>query len=347
MPSPGQASRGRQLQRRGVQRVRRAAEIGDLGGITPLEAKTVAVKTRKGYQREVELWSAWSSEHGQEVNDPAALDLSLLFYLNFLFSLGWHVCRGEKLMAGVWHFFPESGKYGSIQTPRSMRALKGWRRATPRHSRLPFPWQVWAALSLEALRDGLVRLAFGLLLAVEAYLRPSELLGVRCGDFIGPAPGGVTAWGLPLHPSARNERSEVGSQDDTIPLDPRSFADFAPLVDALSCRPSEELLVGMDYRQFLELFNRYCRRLKVKAQPYAAKHSGARVDRATNVRPPVDVKKRGRWTRMASVIRCDKTGRVNDSWRARDSEVKAYCLEAARRLLGCLLAGDAVPHHLA
>ena len=96
-PSPAQSSRGRQLQSRGVQRVRRVAEGGDLGGLTPLEAKTVAVKTRKGYQREVEQWSAWSSEHGQEVNDPAALDLSLLFYLNWLFSLGWHVCRGEKL----------------------------------------------------------------------------------------------------------------------------------------------------------------------------------------------------------------------------------------------------------
>ena len=202
-------------------------------------------------------------------------------------------------------------------------------------------------MSLEALRDGLVRLAFGLLLAVEAYLRPSELLGVRCGDFIGPAPGGVSSWVLLLHPSARNERSKVGSQDDTIPLDSRRFAYLGPLMEALARRPSGELLVGMDYSQFLELFNRYCRRLKVKAQPYSARHSGASIDRATNERPLVDVQKRGRWKQMASVIRYDKTGRVNDSWRALDSEVKAHCLEAARRLLGCLLAGDEVPHRLA
>ena len=193
IPSPGQASRGRQLQRRGVRRVRRAAGIGDLGGITPLEAKTVSVRTRKGCQREVEQWSAWSSEHGQEVNDPAALDQSLLLFPSWLSSLAL--------------FSPENGKYGSNQMPTKARALKGWRRATPRHSRLPFSWQVITALSLAALQDGSARLAFGPLLAVEAYLRPSELLGVRCGDFFGPAPGGATVWVLPLHLPTRTERS--------------------------------------------------------------------------------------------------------------------------------------------
>ena len=46
-PSPAQSSRARHLQCRGVQRVRRAAEMGDLGGLTPLESKTITMKTRK------------------------------------------------------------------------------------------------------------------------------------------------------------------------------------------------------------------------------------------------------------------------------------------------------------
>ena len=315
--------------------------------MTPLESKNVAKKTMKGYRQEVEGWSTWSKEHDLQVMVPSALDASLLIYLNFLFSLGWHVCKGEKLMAGVWHFFPEAGKYGAVQLPRSLRALKGWRKATPRRSRLPFPWQVWCAIAVEALRDGLVRLAFGLLLAVEAYLRPSELLGVRCGDFIAPAPGGVATWVLLLHPSERNERSKVGSQDDTIPLDSPRFLALAPMIEALSKRPPDESLIGLEYSQFLELFNKWCRRLRVPAQPYSARHSGASIDRALNERPLDLVRKRGRWKQMSSVVRYDKTGRLNDAWRALDTEVKAYCLECVRVLNTVLLAGGDLPMALA
>ena len=248
----------------------------------PLETKSVAKKTVKGYRQEVDEWSSWSKEHDQPVTQPAALDASLLLYMNFLFSLGYHVCKGEKLMAGVWHFFPEAGKYGEIKLPRSLRALKGWRKATPRRSRLPYPWQAWCAIAVEALRDGLVRLAFGLLLAVEAYLRPSELLGVKCGDFIAPAPGGVDAWVLLLHPSARDERSKVGSQDDTVPLDSKRFKELTLVLEAPARRPADELLIGMDYSQFLELFSRYCGWPLVPAQPYSARHSGASNDRAAS-----------------------------------------------------------------
>ena len=225
--------------------------------------------------------------------------------------------------------------------------MKGWRKATPRRSRLPYPWQVWCAITVEALRDGLVRLAFGLLLAVEAYLRPSELLDVRCGDFIAPAPGGVATSVLLLHPSERSERSKLGSQDDTIPLDSPRFLSLAPMIEALSKRPPDESLIGLEYSQFLELFNKWCRRLRVPAQPYSARHSGASIDRALNERPLNLVRKRGRWKKMSSVVRYDKTGRLNDAWRALDTEVKAYCLECVRVLNTVLLAGGDLPMALA
>ena len=140
----------------------------------------------------------------------------------------------------------------------------------------------------------MVRLVFGLLLAVEAYLRPSELLAVRCGDFLAPAPGGVSSWMLQLHPSARGETPKVGSQDDTIPLDSKRSAELTPILEALAKRPSGEKLIDLEYSQLLELFSRFCRRARVPAQPYSARHSGASIDRATNERPLDVVRKRGR-----------------------------------------------------
>ena len=83
------------------------------------------------------------------------------------------------------------------------------------------------------------------------------------------------------------------------------------------------------------------------AQPYSTRHSGAITDRATNERPLDVVRKRGRWKQMSSVVRYDKTGRVNNAWHALDAEVKACCLEAARRIMGVLLAGEELPPTLA
>ena len=50
---------------------------------------------------------------------------------------------------------------------------------------------------------------------------------------------------------------------------------------------------------------------------------------------------------MSSVVRYDKTGRLNDAWRALDTEVKAYCLECVRVLNTVLLAGGDLPMALA
>ena len=99
----------------------------------------------------------------------------------------------------------------------------------------------------------------------------------------------------------------------------------------------------MDYSQFLELFNRYVKRLRVAAQPYSARHSGASIDRATHERPLDVVRKRGRWKQMASVVRYDKTGRVNDAWRALSAATRSHFLEAERRLVACLVQGAELP----
>ena len=103
----------------------------------------------------------------------------------------------------------------------------------------------------------------------------------------------------------------MGSQDDTIPLDSRRFAELTPILEALAKRPSEEKLINLEYSQFLELFNRFCR---------------TSTDRATNERPLDIVRKRGRWKQMASGFRYGKTGRVNDAWRKLDSETRTHCL---------------------
>eukprot|EP00959_Pyramimonas_sp_CCMP1952_P171365 3580891-Pyramimonas_sp.AAC.1 len=60
------------------------------------------------------------------------------------------------------------------------------------------PAAAWAALALELLRSGQGRPGFGLLLMVDAHLRPSELLSLRRGSLAPPARGGLRDWSLHL-----------------------------------------------------------------------------------------------------------------------------------------------------
>ena len=58
-PLPAAAAMSeRRLRQTTAQRARRVAEAGDLGGLTPLEAKNLAKKSARAYKREVEGWSS-------------------------------------------------------------------------------------------------------------------------------------------------------------------------------------------------------------------------------------------------------------------------------------------------
>ena len=204
--------------------------------------------------------------------------------------------------------------------PRSLRALKGWRKLCPSLSRKPWAWAVWCAMAMQLSAMGEVRMAIGVLLAVHCYLRPKELLGLRCGSLMAPTRQGVQSWTLLLFPQEKLERSKTGMSDDTIALDGTRLAFLDPIWAQLSKHPAKEPLVPMEYPQFLALFRRASRAIGVELVPYLCRHSGASLDRASRLRSQEEVQKRGRWASMASVRRYEKHGRLNDTWRTLTEE---------------------------
>ena len=77
--------------------------------------------------------------------------------------------------------------------------------------------------------------------------------------------------------------------------------------------------------------------------PYLMRHSGASIDRATDVRDQVETTKRGRWAAARSVRRYEKRGRLNETWRTLSTAQQAYCEACARNLERIVLFGDAGP----
>ena len=77
-------------------------------------------------------------------------------------------------------------------------------------------------------------------------------------------------------------------------------------------RPQDKPLLNLNYAEYVLLFGRAAANLQVDMVPYQGRHSGALVEKT--LRKLVSKQKRGRWKSAPSVRRCEKSGRVNQSW---------------------------------
>ena len=71
--------------------------------------------------------------------------------------------------------------------------------------------------------------------------------------------------------------------------------------------------------------------------PYLARHSGAPIDALNHLRPLEEIRKRGRWQSMTSVIRYEKGGRILERWQSLPKAFKDYAAACAKYLHGNFL----------
>ena len=102
--------------------------------------------------------------------------------------------RGEKLVAGIMFFHPEYGRQGGLYLPRALRCLKGRKKLSPSRSRKPLVFAIWAAMAVELCRLGSPLAAALVLVMVECYLRPGEMLGLTSDSFLAPSDHAVNSW---------------------------------------------------------------------------------------------------------------------------------------------------------
>ena len=90
-------------------------------------------------------------------------------------------------------------------------------------------------------------------------------------------------------------------------------------------RPADEKVRDMAYGQYLAVFRRAALHLNSGVAPYPGRHSGASLDRSSGLRSLEAVHKRGRWSSIKSVKRCEEAGLMNETWRCLDAATQAYC----------------------
>ena len=164
---------------------------------------------------------------------------------------------GDKLIAAIGKFaWPRISLKGPCELPRTMNAAKGFKRLAPGHSCAPLPWVALVAMAAAASSLGWWGMAVALVLHFTCYLRPGELLKVS--SVIMPVNGAGTA-----APSLLPSSLESGIPGKTQEYDESVLVDWPRLPGltvALSMlmkhKRHDDLLFNLDYRTYLEQFNR-------------------------------------------------------------------------------------------
>ena len=228
-----------------------AMEAADQG-LSLLEKKAIGKEADKYYNTEYSLFQAFALKNALSLNTPSSVDTALTKYMNHLFLQGHPSHGGDKLLASYMHRHPEFNRFGSSRLPHSYRALKGWRKLAPGSSRKAFPLAVWAAISVEMVRQNCLRMALFTMTCVSAYTRPSELFRCKTGSLIPPTSQVTEHWSLLLNPEELKPRSKTGEFDDSILLDSRFLKPWAStLYKELHKQPPQQLLMGLQLSELL------------------------------------------------------------------------------------------------
>lgn len=198
--------------------------------------------------------------------------------------------------------------------PRARQALKGWNAHYPQCSRTGADFLIWFLLCEHLLAQSPAFAAI-LLLQLDTYARPSEIINVRKRDVIRPVSKQCKFWGIIFGNSGYHERTKTGTQDDTVLLD--SFNDFAPKVMKLvfeQCPHDGDFLFPnitlAAYEDALKIANQQAGLQKFSFTPHAVRHSGPSVDFLHHSRSAEEIMARGRWATLKSIQRYRKPGQM-------------------------------------
>jgi len=323
-----------------------------------LEESAVTEPTQVDYRRRVAAFELWARLCRMSIDTLPALDLALLVWFEERFFEGDESNEAGKLLAAIRHCRVDlASTPGSL--PRASRAAKGWRRLSPLWSRLPIPWEVAALMATRMLNRGRIESAFLTVLTFALYLRPSEALRLTVGSLVAPIKVGPLTrrfWCIVLHPRELDTPSKTGEFDETLVMDSAFFRFLDPILQALARgRSADQPLVGVTYFEWVADFAEAGAACELDALGppvlYQLRHGGTSFEMMMQVRPLLEIKKRGRWQADASLRRYEKGGRLQqqlqrlgkarlgEAMRASESVKSALCraFGVSRRPLGARL----------
>ena len=290
--------------------------------------------TERDYRVKYEQFTKWCVQMGLALDTAEQIDLALVDFMDELYLQGAQCDMGEKTVAAArFHNLQVMKKGGMEPLPRSMRALKGFRKIAPVGSRFGMPWEWTAGLIASLMYLQMPQTALLVALLFDTYLRPGEGVALQVQDVVAPVPlaTGMSKAAVIVCPQERAKLSKVGTMDDTIIL-AENDVKFTDLLLSLRGARRRGSLFNLTAGQFKEQFAMGCEALGMGALnlcSYQLRHGGASRDALLQRRPLEEIRKRGRWTSHQSVRRYEKSGRVQKAMAETPPEIQTFCRWAA------------------
>lgn len=152
---------------------------------------------------------------------PAAeVDELLCQVLNEMFLEGQSLSEANYMNAAVLFRLPHLRSPRQMLLPVAKQTLAGWRKLDPPLSRMPLPQEVVWLMAVFCFKRRRFQEGLMMLLAMELYLRPGELDGIRVMDLVPPVGASPNRkWSLVLHPWEEGQPSKAQESDETILFD--------------------------------------------------------------------------------------------------------------------------------
>jgi len=329
---------------------KRRREAVQVEGVSVLESASIRSGTRAYYLDHWREFQRFAQRQSLATRSVLEVDAALALLLEETFFEGENVGVGEKLFASVLFFRHQCSKEAGGAMPSSRRALRGWRKLAPPHSRLPLAYEVIALFVNFLLAVGLREVALVVLLSVELYLRPGEAFTLRAIDLVPPFRRRVAHefWALTLHAAESGVASKTSEFDESLRLDLPRQAELGPALDKMlvdrwgqrwrltKAASGGAPLFTVTAADVTKGLAKAAAKFGLKAHPYQLRHGGASHDFATGARGLEAIRRRGRWQSWHSLRRYEKGARTTEmlhQLRSKDQALASRCADCLPALV--------------
>jgi hypothetical protein len=338
-PAPGRERAASRVVRQNLQGWLNSQLGDELEHLTIGERESVTKPSLEKYGAELARFSAYTGVR-RALDIPAnQVDQRLIAYMETLLVAGAHPSQGCKLLAAMLMVRPELRRGNTPGIPRAWRSLKGWLKLVPPRSRTPVPFPVWAMVINGLTARGRRDMGIWILVALETYGRPGQVLALTHGQIHRPSPV-CGSWTIVFNPEEAGIASKTGEYDTSVVMDGPRCREISPVLQELSKGAPTERIWRFDYLELYHHFRAVCKELGIHLVLYQTRHSGASRDAVEKRRTRAEIQKRGGWRSAKSVNRYEKSGRLSAAWDSLSPTLQQHALRCEAGLWETIAYGQ-------
>ena len=313
-----------------------------------LRYNSVSPSTQVFYRKEVDCFRQWCLANGAKHRfvkhcrtkaEIAKVDCSLSAYFASLFAEGYGAGRLRFTLHGYNLFHTDFDGNKSKPFPRANRVIKGSARCRPSQSKDPMPEFAVMTMAHEALFLFGWRVAMGIIVEFDTYLRSCNILAAQRSDISVPQTSAGSLYkgryaikvGTSSKPTKNYTHGHAVVIGDLRPWLPNVIATMMTKLEEGRLWP----FCHSKWSQMLSM-SAVSASLPFQVRPHILRHSAASCDAFAKLREPEDIRRRGFWASPKSVQIYERHAALLRSVEIMPPKLQLLCRQKEKELIQML-----------